>query len=281
MGEWKGTCGLTNLPISADEPVVALIMRKSQLGFNVCACYPDNNAKMLFLPFRGRYNELGGIYDAQIPDFTEYALHHSDIVYQNGEPVQNESTQDILNSIAEGCCYQNYLGKQMPLYMMLFHEEAFNIVCNDVGARIPFDKTMTLQNCWFNKLKPMTEKWAEALKSNDAYGQMNAFPVEIGCDIKKMFYPYCVSAQNDHMDANQFSRQLADYICFFIGFQLLRKGFGGLSGKGADSEELHLHLLLAQFVQTYYEHRKAYYASDSDFSDEELNNMFTEKLFFG
>jgi len=68
MGCWNGTCGLSNLPIHAGEPVVAYLVAVSQHIDPNGSCYSMEPAYPVSLPIRARYNDYGSIEEVNLLD---------------------------------------------------------------------------------------------------------------------------------------------------------------------------------------------------------------------
>ncbi len=60
MGCWNGTCGLSNLPIMEHDPVVAMVIQKSEIA-DYAPSYPWKMWSPASLLVRSTYNDHGGI----------------------------------------------------------------------------------------------------------------------------------------------------------------------------------------------------------------------------
>lgn len=59
MGCWNKTCGLSNLPIMAGEPVYVFVLEKEDSPYNILQCKSTWLYKPAMIPFYAEYNDYG------------------------------------------------------------------------------------------------------------------------------------------------------------------------------------------------------------------------------
>lgn len=59
MGYWNKTCGLSNLPIMADEPVYVFVLEKNDPKYTTSQCETTWLYKPAMIPFYAEYNDYG------------------------------------------------------------------------------------------------------------------------------------------------------------------------------------------------------------------------------
>lgn len=59
MGSWNKTCGLSNLPIMAGEPVYVFVLEKNDPKYTTEQCYTTWLYKPAMIPFYAEYNDYG------------------------------------------------------------------------------------------------------------------------------------------------------------------------------------------------------------------------------
>lgn len=71
MGCFNGTCGVSGMPIRHGDRIVAYMISVPNKPFRPDGyCYPDDYAYPICLPFRGSYNDYGGIEEIDLKDPT-------------------------------------------------------------------------------------------------------------------------------------------------------------------------------------------------------------------
>lgn len=77
MGCWNGTCGISQLPITAGAKVKTFLMLQSEFSDSICGsgvCYATAYFRPWFLPVNAKYNDYGSIENIQSDWNSTYML---------------------------------------------------------------------------------------------------------------------------------------------------------------------------------------------------------------
>lgn len=74
MGYWNETCGLSQMPIKGGDPVVAVLITNNFSGNLIDLSYSTDLWSPISLPFRGDYNDYGGV-EKVVEDITTKLLY--------------------------------------------------------------------------------------------------------------------------------------------------------------------------------------------------------------
>lgn len=147
MGCWNKTCGVSNLPILAGEPVIALILMQNPYfdkdkPLQQCS-YVDDFWKPLGFPIQGVYNDYGWVESVTISDellltietIKRNLIEFDDIKCEDdiikahllGDDIEN-NIEIIGNWIHGNLLKVNYNGKHVPISWMLIHKKIYDFM---------------------------------------------------------------------------------------------------------------------------------------------------------
>lgn len=113
MGCWNGTCGLSQLPIHAGDPVIGFLLEgrgARREGHNGAGgyCYSTDAAAPLFIPIRGKYDDYGAIEEIKgsrilVSFFNkeEKITLHPDCG-DDSKPKKPKTVKDLVNYVERG-----------------------------------------------------------------------------------------------------------------------------------------------------------------------------------
>lgn len=246
---------LTQLPIRHGERAVCLFLIAHTDKILGGMYRPTDQFVPIGFPIRGTYNDYGIIEKiddtpaAQITfEYLQYALKKG--IIKNITP-EHDIDQYKANSLDDLCRltereYLEGMNGQI-ICSALIHERAFDIVIYDVKGRTPFMG----KHPYGEYLVQAAEKWlADKGWGNllERFGRskyLNSFLR----DFSEVLYDgdYFLDRINKEQRKDLIPA-LTDILAFDLSLSYLRKTFAPQSGKGSQQTEMHLHALIASFV---------------------------------
>jgi hypothetical protein len=249
MGCWHETDFVCNLPIEYNDPIVAFFI--SHIGkakdFSG-SCYSVDKAFPISLPITAKYDDYGSIKD----------FDHSDLSIIHMEKVFNKTIDNILEDTQneELAKVENQINDNFGLVMV--HQEIYDTLIT--RAAIGRENTRKLVDDSLKYLaKCVKDDDEKQIKSKGRFVGLNRsfdrWTITQGIDydylaplekiIKEKFRIYL--ARNADLDGilEQIGKQITDRILFNFALSKLRKTWLPQSGKGSQSSEIALHIILA------------------------------------
>ena len=192
MGCWNGTCGITQMAILWNEPVVGFLIRKNFGGWSANGhCYSTDLWSPYSLPIEGKYNDYGTMEDVDEQGwnflFTLDRLKQNVIEKENNDKYDDNSVKkdDITDwNYISKAIHENRLEssvdrvwdtlypnvKSVPFGLMMIHGEVFNTIVNSTlkswwGADVSIDGLMEEGR---EIVVALRKKYKEASSINDS-----------------------------------------------------------------------------------------------------------------
>jgi len=261
MGCWNGTCGISQLPIMAGDPVLAYLIMMFQYedennfsGY----CYPTGFASPLTFPIRAEYNDYGSIdnikdnyvIDIIKKQFTDKIGNLTVEQWIDKEVERDKVTVEINRTIGEG--EPRMTAQGIGLWMChAWLPDCFRKIKNEWSREdFSLDEQLMVdaEKFWsdalrISELSPLF-LWDCGGKDN-LFGNM-LFPMGIGSSLMTHRYwePYREYVINlikekypfDNVTVQELLKDLIDYQLMLSAMSSMRKGFAPRSGKGSQSE---------------------------------------------
>lgn len=220
MGCWNETCAITNLPIRAGDPAVAVLLKKHDAAH--IGIYPDDLYSPQGLPLFGEYNDYGNLEQIQTHPWNQEFLSNK---------TETETSLSELPA-AQPC---------QPI--MFLHREIYNKIIHAVGSRVPCGRNVqnrTYRECLQNQLQSRLSN-RDAINSAFQIGQWTNHEASL-------FFQDKFQSCADETLRQSMLDDLTDSCLLYTALTLLRKGYFVQSGTGSQSLETALHVLVAKFT---------------------------------
>lgn len=284
------TCGLTNLPIVENDMVTVLVLARRNPTYHPFHLYSTDTTELMtpfLLPIYGEYNGKGSIKEIQIDPLSEAYLRSLSI-FPKGKRLleQTASIEELLYECIQphASIKQNFI--PLPqLSMMFYHKGAFERVVSAIGNRIPVFQNQSYRTLLKHQIASKTTQAITDLNTKgnirfhgDSFFQLN--------DVTAFCIPYLtlyqghtktLSQEQQLVEQTQFEEGVNNLLCFLKGLELLRKGFGCITGIKTDQYELELHKNLAEFTLQFYEKTKSTVQAKTDTWAEETIYWYPNK----
>lgn len=271
------TCGLTNLPIVENDIVTVLVLARRNPVYHPFRLYSTNTTDLMtpfLLPIHGQYDGKGGIKQIQIDPLSEEYLRSLSI-FPKGKILCKQTTS-IEERLYE--CVQPHVSIKQdfiplpPLSLSCYHKQAFDTVISSIGNRIPAFQTLSYQTLLKHRIDSRITRAITDLNTKGEIG-FHGDSFFQSDDVTAFCIPYLeqywqhtktLSQEQTMLERKQFQEGLNNLLCFLKGFELLRKGFGCMTGIKTDQYELELHKKLAEFTLQFYETQKTRIQAKTD-----------------
>ena len=295
MGSFLGTCYLSHLPISYGERVVIIPVIKVHDTEIHNACYPTDNYVPFGLHIRGTYNEYGGIENPETIEQNifffqsfDYFRKENDITKVNVfTPLEKtDDFEEFVNNLL--CSYKEiYVDiKRDNKYVktridwLMIHEALFDNVLMEIGQMCPVgagnEPYCLLLETRYRGILDMYRKSLlrcnEAAENSKDDRQVTALVERFlknttQCIAYDIVGDMMIGADFPHWQywaevllmAKDYSELLLFFIdrtMFTMALGTMRNGYHCNSGAGSNEYELKLPLVIADFVQEYYERKQ-------------------------
>lgn len=250
MGCFNGTCGLTQLPILYQERIVLVLLVKRckdihGAGFS----YPDDIYRPYALPIRGEYDDYGGIekIDASCAHVFDYILNQIAAGHLVCSSVPS-SFAEFLTSIHRGEAHATVLGRDViELGAIMFHEEAFDKLIENIGARKPYNKLYTVKQDYearFDKLIQDRSSCEETIQGHLIHNYKENILSKYGLANN---FNFILDKYISNQDPN-IKDGVIDLMLASTALSLARKAWVPQSGAGSQAMEFRIHEILADFI---------------------------------
>lgn len=260
MGSWDETCGLSNLPIRCGERIICIPL-KQNFSFSDEGIYPDGRFRPFAFPIRGIYDDYGDISEITFSAIYSEFLKDKSFYKKNDMSSYKElvfdSVEDFISELCDGNLYteekvfafneQNlptHEIKKVLLTKMFIHESLYNILCTEMGSRIPYKNIKTFEELYREKIEGALIEYSE----NILYTPFNYYfsiSNEIGENMANIVAYYFRENRISLKDAVDVI--FSQYV-FYIVLLYMRKGYLSYSGRGSQTNEYYLHKLMAQWI---------------------------------
>lgn len=276
MGCWNETCGLSRLPIFVGNEIVCIITASRKPHYASRSYYYDDTAFMFSLPFRGKYNDYGGVEDIECEDFIKDFLMQKEYFIGNRRDDElnafiPESFEDLIENISDGDgVYVNldvldfdavldgknqHIGKKKELiYLTLWmcHAELYDSFVDTVKKEELYGDYYT------TKLRNDITGCIENIKELNKFRSSNLFTMEMHqssfrgtCLCGREFDMIGYTAQqiiSDEENADNYIAKLEESARFAVAMDISRNAFFGQSGYGSQSDDMELQKITAEFI---------------------------------
>jgi len=279
MGSWNGTCAISQLPIVAGDPVVAIITKHVPWeenwggGFS----YAHGVWAPVMLPIEGVYNDYGGIEDIKKNWQSELLFKHlteaSKNLVADTEKFGLGTLEEMIN---DGIERNRFVVKNTPLDARFLAEVPYGFI---MMHKQVYDNAVTLTKNYKEfktsetpledakeHLVTLVRSWQEFQFSQEKPGYL---PIHAdGCGLVRSSTDWESDGllesylnEPDPMTASQYNEVLIDFFCFRWFMSLTRRDYNPQPGAGSQDENwgLHKKFLMATtgFIREYEAKRKA------------------------
>lgn len=284
------TCGLTNLPIVENDMVTVLVLARRNPTYHPFHLYSTDTTELMtpfLLPIYGEYDGKGSIKEIQIDPLSEAYLRSLSVI-PKGKCLCKQTAP--IEEVLWECVQPHASIKQdfiplAPLSMMFYHKEAFERVVSAIGNRIPVFQNQSYRTLLKHRIASKTTQAITDLntKGNIRFHGDSFFQPD---DVTTFCIPYLtlyqrhtktLSQEQQVIEQTQFEEGVNNLLCFLKGLELLRKGFGCITGIKTDQYELELHKNLAEFTLQFYEKTKSTVQAKTDTWAEETIYWYPNK----
>lgn len=285
MGCWNATCNVSNLPIFyGDEVVLIPLMKvKDKTRFNTC--YATDNFVPFAFPIFGKYDEYGGLEEI-VPDKLNETLlrsyeywHFRDEEYNDKKseyiPISEKSFEQFVNDVL--CCHEGayikmntglHKNDMVEINYIMVHYDLYLTLLNDVKNRTPYGSDKCYQQCLFDFFKKKIEQckktvgdydklmtelpdkkaYFEAIKESEIINRTkDVFSYGISLNPSCHSWTTVMKKLIEDFD-EEILKKVVNQTLFTQVLSFLRKGYHCDSGAGSQSEETHIHRLLAEWI---------------------------------
>ncbi len=285
MGCWNATCNVSNLPIYyGDEVVLIPLMKvKNKTRFNTC--YATDNFVPFAFPIFGKYDEYGGIEDIVPDELNETLLRSYEYWYYYDEeytdrenkliPIAEKNFERFVNDVL--CCHEGayikmntglHKNDMVEINYIMVHYELYLRLLNDAGNRVPYGSDTCYQQCLFNSFKKKIEKckkmvddyeklmvelpdkkaYFEAVRESEIINRTeDVFSYGTFLNPSRRGWATVMKKLVEDFD-EEILKKVVSQTLFTQALSFLRKGYHCDSGAGSQSEETHMHRLLAEWI---------------------------------
>lgn len=289
MGTFKGTCYLSRLPISYGERVVLIPLIKSQhIEENNC-CYPTDNYIPFGLPIEGDYNEYGGLENpsslaVNIEFYQQFNYYrYIDDITDPYNFVAMQKSDNFEKFVNEILCSHNRIyvqlsekeGGKVRIHWIMLHYEVYTSVLSEIGKRHAYGADASYETLIKLRYDGILKTYRESLQkvvrqnSQDDCAEVKTLIEElrerlvqciaydivsdtmIGVDFKHWEYFAKILLEEDEI--TELLDALIKRTIFTTALSFLRNGYHCCSGWGSNSNEMHVHVVVANFVLNYFQ----------------------------
>lgn len=294
MGTWKGTCGLSQLPIRNGEKVVLfplLQIHPTSQSLGSGFSYANYFFEPITLPLFGEYNDLGGM--RNIHGMTDVVLNHfkhletwfksahSALRYASPDTLQRIPLEGkikdyaTLDELINEFIAQRRIG---DVSFMLVAEDIYRRVMNEMSSRPIYGETYGIQENY----KRMAQDFIASQKEYLPIVQ-KTIQKEVS---EELFKDILFDLMKDHPFVNKLSaisprfmlllrmyfhtpneellNSLADFVAFSQGMELARKTWMPQAGAGDDRNEYRLQGVIAERILWKEQQIREEYLEDSE-----------------
>lgn len=317
MGCWNATCNISNLPISYKDKVVMipLIKIREKTVFN--CCNPEDNFVPMGFPIRGTYDEYGAIENISTPNFNKEFLMKQKFFYENRDndgsyrPADYDNFEDLVSQVL--CCHEGaYVSVSKSqlhptgfaeINFMMIHQDLYDSIVNEIANRVPVYQNDNLRICMLDKYRKILQKGMSHIQKNNGmligvsdaqkektqalvdafnFSTYNDMTHDIFCGTSffqtPIWQPYTkrlVSVSDSERE--EILNYAVEKYLFTVALSYMRKGYLCDCGAGSQSNEMRLHMLLAQFIRDYVEHTAV---QDMEIGNIADHNGIQESVYF-
>jgi hypothetical protein len=289
---------MSNLPIRWGNKVAFFVLAPTSNQRLMETCYPEDNFVPLCFPIIGEYDDYGRIekftmnpyMEQYLKTFTKlYTSHYASGGDKEIVDYQYTSAEDFIQEL---CSHNLFVGAAMsknklPLEFVIMHYERYQLLLEDMGNRIPYDKNENLRTLHRNRvietLKNIDKKRNDfnMPQVTQTLGDMWAKQQFNFCDEYHFSHEYrwrSLNAMADQYLDIQDETIIDDMVNYLLWYQVMmysRKGYHCYSGGGSQSEEYKIHKIIADFILKKCEERR----NDED-EGYQPESVLSETIFF-
>lgn len=282
MGCYNGTCGISNLPIHAGNPIYLLLMISNgdwTQSIAGQAYYPDDLYKPIGFPIEGEYDDYGGIENVKQNQLNEHFFRDQFKYFRRNndgeyEPYCWESFELFLSDLTEDDLFVEVMDwdfsnasrdvapvkvpKMAIISYMMVHKSLYDRLIESVGNRIPYDKTEPVATLYKKQVEKQLQKYERENELAKLCGYENVlftFTTTYSSLFDKS-YDYFADVYIQTKD-EAILNSLRDFILWKFAMSYMRKGYHCYTGLGSQCSDYELHKIVAEFILETYENRVA------------------------
>jgi len=300
MGSWCETCGITKLPIKWEDPIVMIpLYGHGETDY----VYSDTAYSPMWLPLFGKYSDYGDIEMVENRDSLEKLFtlvkeklsgkaRGTKLSLREDSHYKLDKPDDLSRIIERG-----YLTAKKPApwveegytqnYMVdqfMCHRSAYEALVKEIGSRKPYDKDKTFRELLEDRLNTQVEIHKKYLACDpedrllefmdyNREGIFSYFNESGKADMSPALMWYLEEQPEGLKD------QILDFICFKIAMSFGRMEWRPQIGKGSQSQEMAIQMIIANQILEKTEQSKKDYLDDN-FLDEGEEYSFGETIFW-
>jgi hypothetical protein len=244
MGCWNGTCGISQMSINAGDPVkVIMIQNQIYVGEAAGYCYPTGNALPISFAFDAVYDDYGSFEDMNnglgFKLFEEYFNHQLNV--RDGIRITADAFGDKHLGIPEHD-HSNLTSKQIIglierdrvltkdaygdkdgvlMGFMFIHKDIYDSVIRT---------NQHIHDMCSKELTERSTSWRYEYNGHSVFNSMS------NVNTHAFEYYFELYSQNqDQYDLSEFAELMSEFVSITKAMDMLRKSWGGQSGKGSQS----------------------------------------------
>lgn len=243
MGNWRGTCGISHLPIENHDSVVLFIIQKNKYANASGGGFVQTTDQYVPIcpALYGNYNEAGSIYDMYGP--TKEILEFFNSIYETKDkPIKSIKT--LIDDIERG----NY----RDIGFMLVHKKLYLNLIEDMSKKINIQTDETMLISHNNAIKQYKKRIIESGESLvfDKIIEYNSF-YRFTRDKMQFFRHLLIENDDIHYKSSLINIQL-----FVQSMEKLRRMFIPQVGSGDFDTNYKMHKIVADFSKMYIKERE-------------------------
>jgi len=284
MGCWNETCALTNLPICSGDRAVYLpiteVAHHGDYKIPICYYYSSDRFQVSGLPIRGTYNDYGTL--EKVDDTPSMALTvkcYQKLLKDKELTIEDSRHSDDPTEIKDVYSLQKLIERERLFYgskrsigFMAMHEEFYDAIIDKILKRKMYPNNNTFKD-EIEKCLKKTKKEYDDIETEYEIKETDSVEKQIKSMSKKFiaqgrvygelsgFFSYGNGERNQllkgemyleailkDMDNKALIKEVVDLFAFDTALGLMRVMYAPQCGKGSQSREYDLHVVLAKGI---------------------------------
>jgi hypothetical protein len=250
MGSWNETCGISQLPILMGDKIVCHVIVN------------DYSHKLFMFPLTGEYADYGCIENIQEDEISNMTLDDINEMIANDilsiQPDCYKNHPEEFDTIEKFCKFvERGLVKYQDRYLNLFmcHKNIHDVICEDIKRRELYGKGINYDEGVRNKIQSHIDSIVEEMS---IFGRsFTRHHMILGVNTMDTYLfgnhiNHIIKTPGDKTSEEILNR-LVNIRAFYSAMMLLRKTIMPQEGKGSQSNELELHLLILDEIKDHYD----------------------------
>lgn len=244
MGCWNATCALSHMPIHYGDEVVVILLEPNNLNSTylyISGC-DDIFKPFTYIPIYGKYDDYGGIYDAETFGWNKKFL-------QSCLSIKANNFESFINKALYSGEFTLDDGNKHIIYPMFIHRKLYDRIMENMGSRIPCGRSESLLECWIKKFSDDVDVYRKLHDFNKSFIHESIFydALKNGHAARKFYAKEIVNCSEKIL--HEFIVEIAKSVVFEYALNYMRCGYMTVSGDGSQCDETMLHVIIADFIK--------------------------------